>query len=116
MSRGRKQGIAASEDQLVRICNVLLASVSKGARWSDGSPTAKALSLRDSSGGPLSSEERVMLLLAWAVWDGGGGLKVADLIASLDPRRLELVGSLLIAVSKGQAALDAWLEANEPKK
>ena len=104
-----------NQEQISRICNVLLASVGKGALWRSDQPTTKALSLRTSSGGMFEPEERVMLLLAWAIWDGGGGLKVSDLIQKLERPRLALVGSLLSAMAQGSAAMAAWLAEHEAK-
>jgi hypothetical protein len=105
--------VGKHEDRLTRICNVLLASVGKSALWREGQPTTKALSLRNSSGGMFAAEERVMLLLAWAVWDGGGGLKLADVLKTLSPQRLALVGALLSAMAAGPEAMDTWLAQHE---
>ena len=100
---------------MARVCNVLLGSVGRGALWSTGEPSTKALSLHNSSGKVLSGEERTMLLLAWALWDGGGGLRVSDLLKSLKPERLALVGALLDAMSRGEAGLAEWLGQHEKK-
>ena len=50
-----------------------------------------------------------MVLLAYALWNGAGGLRVAELVA-LDSECLALVGSLFQALSHGPDAIDAWLE------
>jgi len=53
-----------------------------------------------------------MILLAFALWNGGGGLRVAELV-SVDPERLGMIGALFQALSDGPDAIDAWLEAAE---
>ncbi len=53
-----------------------------------------------------------MILLAYCLWNGAGGLRVAELVA-LDAERLSLVGSLFQALSDGPDAIDAWLEWTE---
>ena len=98
---------------MARVCNVLLGSVGPGALWSTSEPGTKALSLHNSSGKVLSGEERTMLLLAWALWDGGGGLRVSDLLKSLKPERLALVGSLFGALATGDTGLSGWLAQHE---
>lgn len=70
--------------------------------WSEHGPTLASLP-------DCTPEERAMILLAYALWNGAGGLRVAELV-SLDAERLALVGSLFQALSEGHDAIDAWLE------
>jgi hypothetical protein len=60
---------------------------------------------------PLSHGETLMFQIAVALWNGG---KVADLYHMMhvfDARHLRAVGTLLVAWSAGDVALDKWLEA-----
>jgi hypothetical protein len=73
--------------------------------WTEHGPTLASLP-------DCTPQERAMILLAYALWNGGGGLQVAELV-SLDPDCLALVGSLFQALSDGHDAIDAWLELAE---
>lgn len=56
-----------------------------------------------------------MILLAYALWNGAGGLQVVELV-KLDAERLALVGSLFQALSDGPDAIDAWLESADSEQ
>jgi hypothetical protein len=98
--RDDRQGAAA--------CRVLLDRI-PGTRglWTDSGPTPGAVELMKNDGGPLSSGERVMLLAAFALWNGDGQLSVDDLLR-LDGENLQAVGSLLVAMGTPMQPLDAY--------
>lgn len=75
--------------------------------WTTMAPTKRAFELLDS--GELSSGELTLLRVAFDLWNGEGGAKVADLVHGLDSRRLHLVTSLMIAMSAGADQVDAWI-------
>ena len=56
----------------------------------------------------LSTERRILFLLAWEFWREKTDLHFSDL-GSLPPKRLHLLGTLLVAMTKGPEAIDAWL-------
>lgn len=99
------------DDRQIAACaRVLLARVGLAYLWALNGPTERACEMYDASagGGPLSSGERAMLLLAFALWNGGRHLVAADLL-SLDDGNLAAVGTLLSAVAMGSEAVDVWL-------
>ncbi len=102
-----------SEAQLARVCRALCERVRLDGMWTDAGPTETAIALMESNGGPLSSGERIVLLAAWAVWNGHDGARFADVIYRLDGRNLVAIGTLLIAVASSGAAIDTWLEKME---
>lgn len=66
------------------------------------------------NGGPLSSSERALVLLAWVLWKTPTDptkLKVSDLVGNLDDENLTLVGSLFLSMAQGPEAVDRWLDA-----
>jgi hypothetical protein len=72
-------------------------------------PTERAIALLESDGGPLSSGERIVLLSAWQIWSGEGKVTLGDVTYRLDGRNLRAIGTLLVAVAGGGAAIDVWL-------
>ena len=100
-----------SEAQMALVCQALCASLGLGRLWTSAGPTDEAVALLEAGGGPLSSGERIVLLSAWAVWNGEGDAKLADVIHRLDSRRLHELGTLLVAVGRGGAAIDAWISS-----
>ena len=90
---------------------VLLRSVRQEHLW-DERPTPLALRLFERDGGYLSSGERMMLFIAWEVWDAGasdGKAGVGQCMAKLDYPQLRLLGSFFTAFSGGAIAIDRWL-------
>jgi hypothetical protein len=102
-----------SEAQLARACRALCERARLEGMWTDAGPTGTAIALMEANGGPLSSGERIVLLSAWAVWNGHDGARLADVIYRLDGRNLAAIGKLLGAVASGGAAIDAWIAAME---
>jgi hypothetical protein len=99
--------------QLARACRALLASVRLARLWTTDGPTPEALALLEANGGPLSSGERIMVLAAFALWNGSGELRLAEVVATLDRERMAALCSLLIA--SREDAVDAWLARHEVK-
>jgi hypothetical protein len=81
--------------------------------WTQDGPTPRAVALMEQDGGPLSSGERVLLLAAFALWNGRGSLHLADVIEKLDARPTEALCSLIIAAKCGADDVDAWLAEHE---
>jgi hypothetical protein len=95
--------------QLARACRTLLASVRLERLWLDEGPTPEARELLGANGGSLSSGARVVLLAAWAFWNGSGGITLADVIARLEGEPAEALCFLVMATKHGADAVDDWL-------
>lgn len=78
--------------------------------WTTLGPSKSACELLES--GALSSGELTLLRVAFDIWNGQGGAKVADLVHKLDSRRLHLVTSLMLAMSAGAERVDDWIARN----
>ena len=106
----------ATDQDRARVCNVLGYRVDLPNLWTAEGPSAKAEGLLLENGGTLSAGQRVLVLLSWVLWKtplDPTRLKVSELIGALDQENLNLVGSLLVAVSDGPVALEDWLTVNE---
>jgi hypothetical protein len=95
--------------QLANCCRALLAQVRLERLWTNAGPTSEALSLLDRDGGPLSSRERIMLLAAFAFWNGRGGLRLAEILETLDLQPTKAICALAIAVKHGAEHVDSRL-------
>lgn len=93
------------------VCQKLCDSVRLGEMFAADGPTKRALAFRKSA--PFSSGEKLMLRLAWLLWnDSNPSVGVIELVNTLDGPRLRLVGSLLVALaSYGSTAIAEWLAA-----
>lgn len=101
--------------QACRALGALLATLpTLRSFWTASGPTPQALALLEANGGPLSSGERVLLLSAFSLWSGAGGLLLADVIARLDGAPLEALCSLIVAMKRGAADVDTWIAAYSP--
>jgi hypothetical protein len=78
--------------------------------WTEDGPTERAKQLLKDDGGPMSTGERIMFLAAFALWNGHGKVLFADVADRLDGPNLECLGTLLVALSQGAEAVDAWLD------
>ncbi len=58
--------------------------------WTEEGPTQVALGYLK-NGAPLSHGESLVLLVAFDLWNGGGGAEVGDLLYTLDARNLRAV-------------------------
>jgi hypothetical protein len=81
--------------------------------WSSQGPTDEAMALLETDGGPLSSGERMLLMIAWSIWNGRGHVTVADVLHRLDGTSLVMLGKLLVAAGRGGDSIDAWLAETE---
>ncbi len=95
--------------QRARVCQALCALVGFPTFWTDAGPSPRVKELLEADGGPLSHGEKVMVFVAWALWNSRGGLTIAELVDTLDRENLTAIGELLSALANGPAALDAWL-------
>ncbi len=89
-----------------RACRALLAMVSLEKLWTNLRPTPAALELLAGDGGNLSSAERIVLLAAFAFWNGEGSLRLAEMIP-FEPS--VAICALVVAVLQGPDAVDEWL-------
>jgi hypothetical protein len=96
--------------QLARCCRALMAQARMEKLWTVAGPTPHALELLDANGGPLSSGERIMLLVTFAFWNGRGELRFAEIVETLDVEPTGAVCLLLTAVKRGADQVDAWLD------
>jgi hypothetical protein len=101
-----------NDAQLNAVCTAVCRRMGKPSLWRSSGPTELAFSWVEAS--PLSSGERVLLLLAFAIYNGSGGLSVGSLLATLSGNQLAFVGSLLVAIGNGAAGVDEWLRINAP--
>jgi hypothetical protein len=61
----------------------------------------------------LSHGETLMVRAAWGMWNGRCAPTLDELRGTLDGRNMELIGSLLMALSLGTSrAIDVWLADN----
>jgi hypothetical protein len=95
--------------QLACACRALLATVRLERLWGECGPTPEASRLLGADGGPLSCGERVMLLAAWAFWNGSGGVTLAELVERLDAEPAEALCFLVLASKYGGDAVDDWI-------
>jgi hypothetical protein len=95
--------------QLALVCRILLKTARLERLWTSDGPTPEAAELLDADGGPLSSGERVVMLAAWAFWNGSGGVTLADVLERLDAAPAEALCFLVLASKYGADAIDDWL-------
>lgn len=73
--------------------------------WGEGGPAEEAVLLLEQDGGYLSSGERVLLKAAFDLWSGRGGCRLADLLDTLDEKRLRAVALALLQRDGGVVPL-----------
>ena len=78
-----------TDAQICRAVRVLLKPAGLQRLWTAEGPTDRACTLRDENGGVLSSGERILLLAAFAFWNGRGGCTLDDAIGTLDRAHVE---------------------------
>lgn len=103
--------------QLVAVVQAVCARVAPGVKlWTLDGPTDVARKWHRRN--PLSSGERVLFNVAWAVWNSDNvKATVADLVTRLDGRSLAFVASLLAALADGNPlAIDRWLAEQDPAR
>src|SRR5215467_16068392 len=86
------------DQRLARACRTLLATVGLERLWTENGPTPEAAELlaRDCH---LSSEERIVLLVAWTFWNGAGGPRLAQVLGRFDADPMESL-CLLVTASR----------------
>lgn len=103
-----------NDAQINAVCQAVCRRFGKPSLWRSYGPTELAVSWLESC--PLSSGERVLLLLAFAIYNGEGGLTVGTLLGTLSEAHLAWVASLFSSISGGADAVDRWLASVEPKE
>jgi len=79
-------------------------------------PHARGHRLFEAGGGPLSSGEQVVLVAAWAFWNGDRKATLADVIFRLDPSNLPRVASLMLALGQGGTAIKRWIATCQDRR
>jgi hypothetical protein len=105
-----------SDAQLARVCRAFCARARLGRLWTEAGPTDEAMALLQNDGGALSSGERMVILVAWSLWNGQGHVMVADAIHRLDGMSLAMLGKLMVAGARGSDAVEAWLAEQENRR
>ena len=90
-----------NDQQRAAVCSALCAKAGFASFWTEQGPSERAKELLKEDGGPMSAGERIMFLVAWAVWNGHGKVLLADVVERLDDSNLEAIGSLLVAFAQG---------------
>ena len=103
----------SSESQLSRVCRAFCARARLTELWTDAGPTVLARDLAEHGGGPLSSGERLLLLVAWSLWTACSHVTVGEVFYNLDSTSLTMLGKLMIAAGRGAEAIEAWLAETE---
>lgn len=96
--------------QRAKACQALLGMVGASRCWT---PTGPAPQARAAPPRDLGPDAERLLAACWAIWEGGSTLALSDLLL-LEPRHLEAVGELLVAMARGSRAIDDWLARWEP--
>ena len=99
----------SSDEQLARVCRAVCSRARLAELWTSDGPTVQATDLLERDGGPLSSGERMVLLVAWSIWNGSGQVTVGDVLRQLDGVSLTMLGKLMLAAGQGGGAIDAWI-------
>lgn len=95
--------------QAARTAKALLTRVRLGRLFTEEGPTREACDLLEKGGGPMSHGEAIFLSIAFDLWNGMGHCDLGDAIGVLDSGNLVALGSLLVAVAGGAAAVDRWI-------
>jgi hypothetical protein len=98
-----------SDAQLAQVCRALCRRVGLANLWTIDEPTPVAIALLHADGGHLSRGERIIFLSAWAFWNSAPNISLADVASGLDAQNSIAVASLMLAIARGAAAIDAWL-------
>lgn len=104
-----------NDTQRCQAIRVLLSSLGLERMWTTTGPTDEACELLEQKGGYLSSGERLLLFVAFDMWNGDGHADFGKLLYSLDGARQRLVGELLVAMSaETNQTIDAWIARHHP--
>lgn len=96
------------------VIRALLHSLLLDHLWSEHGPTNAARAFLRAESAGLSPGQTTMLRVALDLWDEGGRAELSHVVAHFDARRLELLGSLLIAFASGSIGVDYWLRKYLP--
>jgi hypothetical protein len=77
--------------------------------WMASGPTPQALAFVRAGGGPLAGGERILLLAAFELWNGRGGISLAEVVEQLELKPAERLCSLVLAIKRGAKAIDDWI-------
>lgn len=100
----------ADRGQLARVCGVLTRGCAPEERlWSAGGPSQRACALLEQPPAGMTGAQRVLLELAFCLWEGGRGPSVGQLLGLLDGAHLHMVGGLFVALSDDVGAVDRWV-------
>jgi len=95
--------------RMARVCDVLCAQTGLAGMWTRTGPSRRAVRLLTEKGGPLSGDQKVMLLVAWALWNGAGRISLWSIVRGLTAHHLFTLGEVLQAIAGGSYATEAWL-------
>jgi hypothetical protein len=104
-----------TDAQTCRALRVLLARVNLEDLWNNEGPTERAVELMEAGGAALAPVPRTMFLAAWSIWSRVGSLPFAEVVR-LDASQLEEVCSLLVALTRDGATVEAWIENAEARR
>lgn len=105
----------ADDRQLALCCDALTRWMGNGRLWTVEGLTATGLRLAKRMG-PLSTGEKLMLKFALSLWNSyeWKGPRTDEILHSLDPTRMQMVTSLMLAAHAGSAAVESWLKRYHP--
>jgi hypothetical protein len=97
------------QHQRARVCQVLCDMAGLPGVWRSSGPSSAAISMLDQDGQGLEAGPRCLVLAAWAIWNGSGRMRFAELLPALSENELQSVGGLLLEIPNGPEAIDAWI-------
>lgn len=104
-----------TDGQTCRALRVLLARVDLADLWNNEGPTERAVEVMEAGGEALSPASRTIFLAAWSIWSREGSMPFADVVR-LDAAHVEAVCSLLVALTRDGATVEAWIESEEARR
>lgn len=99
-----------NDHQKCEALSLLLEPVRLDRLWNQNGPTPEAAQRREVGGSP---GERVMVRAAWDLWNGTGGVRLAEMLNTLDSVNFQLLATLLLAVDLGSDWVDLWILGRE---
>lgn len=104
-----------SEKQQCRAIQLLLRSLRLDYLWTESGPTRQAHQCLKNS--PLSADQQILLRCAFELWNGTGEVLLhKDILGPMDKERAELLFTLLLALTYGEDAVQAWIDAEEQRE
>lgn len=108
-TRDRGASWFRDDQQAALAIRALLGLVGLERLWTIYGPTSSATTLLDPRTGELTAKEHLILQCAWAIWDGSGTVRLADVIQELDDDATGALLLLVLALKTGPSAVDEWL-------